>query len=155
MLRLLACAATFAAACVPAQALDVTFTGTVANTCSLALATPGLLAMSSDGQTLGSDQIGGAPATVNIISIGVNTITVDAPALTSSPAGYDPVGQTIEVGYAGTAALAGIVQSLTGISTDFIVGLLPLTSLLVDNRITNPNGFAQGSYETTTVVTCS
>jgi hypothetical protein len=139
----------------PARALDVTFSGTVANTCILSLSTPGLMALSLDGLTLGSDQVGGVPATVSIVSVGTNTITVDPPARTAAPAGYSASGESVEVSYSGVGGLSVVNQAYTSATSSFDVGLLAATELLVNNRIINPAGFAQGNYTTRTVVTCS
>lgn len=136
------------------HAADVTFTGIVLNTCTL-VATPGLLGLSSDGNTLGSEELGGLPAEVAIVSLGVNTVTVGAPTRTGEPSGYNPSGEVVSVAYQGLVALGGISQSYTTSTTNFSVGILPLTVVQVNNRIVNPNGFIQGTYETTTVVTCS
>jgi hypothetical protein len=137
-----------------AHAADVTFTGIVLNTCTL-VATPGLLGLSADGETLGSEELGGLAAEIAIVSLGVNTITVGAPTRTGSPVGYNATGEVISVAYQGLVALGSISQSYTTSTTDFDVGILPLTVVEIDNRIVNPNGFIQGTYETTTVVTCS
>lgn len=136
------------------QAADVTFTGIVLNTCTL-VATPGVLGLSSDGDTLGSEEVGGLSAEVAIVSLGINTVTVAAPSRTGSPVGYDATGEVVSVAYHGLVALGAISQSYTTSTTNFNVGILPLTVVEIDNRIVNSNGFTQGTYETTTVVTCS
>ena len=142
--------------CAPAGALDITFSGTVANTCTLAVSTPGILALSSDGTTLGSNQPGGLAAMVTVISIGSNTITVGAPSRTAQPSGYDGSGEQVEVAYSGVSGLSGIDQDWGTDSSSFTVGMLvSATALTVHNRITNTSGFAQGSYQTKTVLTCS
>jgi hypothetical protein len=152
-------AAALAAAAVisaPAKGLDVTFSGVVANTCSLALSTPGILALSSDGTKLGSDQIGGLGAIVLVVSIGSNTITVGTPAWTSQPSGYANSGEQMQVSYSGASGLSSINQGWGTTSTSFTVGMLvSATALTVHNRITNAAGFAQGTYQTKTVLTCS
>jgi hypothetical protein len=154
-MRTIALAAIFLAmAASNASPADVTFTGLVANTCTL-VATPGLLGLSSTGTVLGSQELGGVPAEVSVVSLGINTVTVAAPTVTGAPAAYNPSGQQVQVAYQGVDGLSGITQAYTSSATDFSVGLLPITVLLVNNRITNAGGFAQGAYETTTVVTCS
>jgi hypothetical protein len=154
-MRTIAVGAVFLAAssgiAVPA---DVTFTGLVANTCTL-VATPGLLGLSTDGTVLGSEELGGVPGEVSVVSLGVNTVTVGAPSRTGAPGGYNATGEQVEVSYQGVNGLSGISHAYTTASSNFAVGLLPITVLLVNNRITNANGFAQGTYQTTTVVTCS
>jgi hypothetical protein len=140
----------------PAQALDVDFNGTVTGVCSLALDTDGTLALSADGTILGSEETLGVPAAVLVLSIGSNTIDVAAPArISADPSGYDDTNETVEVSYGGLGGLAGVTQAYTEIATDFGVGNIALSVLLVNNRIVNPDGFAAGTYTTRTVVTCS
>jgi len=139
----------------PALATDVVFSGNIANTCTLAVATTGLLALSLDGKTIGSDQPGGISASLTIVSLGANTVTLAAPTRTSSPGAYVAAGEQIKVAYAGTGGLNLVNQAYTALGTNFSTGLLPLTALTINNEIVNTNGFAQGHYETTTVVTCS
>jgi hypothetical protein len=142
----------------PALAADVTFSGTVSGVCSLALSTPGTLALSTDGSKLGSQEPGGLPALVTILSIGSATVTVDPPTRTaqaSTPVPYVATGEVIEVAYQGLAGLSGVTQAYTTSQTSFGVNTLPLTVLQVHNRITNANGFPAGPYATRTVVTCS
>lgn len=135
-----------------ALAVDVTFTGIVADTCSLALATPGVLSLSGAGTVLATNQGGLAvPATVTIVSIGTNTVSLSAPQLLTYPAGYTPGSETLEIAYTGLASHP--LFSTTGL--DFVLGLLPLSNLLVDLKITNPAGFKQGIYTAKTVLTCS
>jgi hypothetical protein len=134
-----------------ALATDVVFTGLVANTCVLAVPTPGVMRLNDAGDVLGSDQLLGVPATVTIVSIGANTITLDEPELVSHPPGYSEANQTLKINYTGLANHP--LFSSTGL--DFVVGLLPISELFVNLRIENPDGFAQGSYTARTVLTCS
>lgn len=136
-------------------ATDVTFNGSLAASCTLALGTNGTLAMSADGQYLGSNEGSANAATVTIVSVGSNTINVSAPTLDSSPAGYDPTGQQLQVAYAGTGLLASVTSAWSTGPSSFPVGTIALSILDIDNRIYNPNGFAAGSYAMRTVVTCS
>ena len=82
-------------------------------------------------------------------------MTVGAPTRTGQSAGYVSGGQQVQVAYHGEGALSGVVQA-TYVSTPgtFAVGIMAETTLVIDNRIVNASGFAQGDYETTTVVTC-
>lgn len=140
----------------PAQALDVDFNGTITGICSLALDTDGTLAMSTDGTILGSEEALGIPAAVLILSIGTNTIDVAAPnRISADPAGYDDTNEAIEVSYDGLGGLAGVTQAYIDIDTNFNVGNIALSTLVVNNRIVNPDGFAAGTYTTRTVITCS
>lgn len=131
-------------------ATDVIFTGTVSDTCTLAVPTPGTLTLSSDGTILGSDQPLGLPATVTVLSLGSNTITLAAPTLTDSPGGYTPGSETVQMKYSGLAS-----HAYTSAQQTIALGLLPLTSLIVDMQVVNAAGFAQGTYKAKTVLTCS
>lgn len=135
-------------ACTPAAATDVEFSGTVSNTCGLTVSTAGTLGLAADGKTLGSAVGTGNAAVVGIVSIGVNTITVDAPLLTESPVTYDPGPQTLEVSYSGPAS-----QVYTAAQTNFEIGITT-EDLTIENRVRNTLGFDQGAYKTKTVVTC-
>lgn len=136
-------------------ATDVTFSGTVSNTCTLAVPTPGLLGLSADGKTLGSEETGGLAATVTIVSLGGNTITVAAPTLVTYPGAYTPGGETLSLKYQGQSGLSGVSQAYTSAQTSFGVGILPITNLVVDLKVVDNSGFAQGAYSAKTVLTCS
>ena len=153
MRRLSVTAILFAVSCAPASAapLDVTFTGLVVDTCTIAVATPGIMMLSSDGTILGSDQALGVPATVTVISIGSNHIALSPPVLETYPAGYVPGGETLEINTTGLASN----PVFTSLGIDFDVGLLSLSSLFVNMKVTDPAGFMQGTYTAKTVLTCS
>lgn len=139
-----------------AVALDVDFDGTVATVCSLSLNTNGTLALSDDGTELGSEEGGGSAASVLVLSIGSNSIDVDAPIRVSAdPAGYNSASEVLEVKYSGAGGLSAVSQDYTSADTDFAVSNIAVSLLTLHNRITNPNGFAAGNYTTRTVVTCS
>ena len=144
---------TFAAAlafCAPAcAATDVVFTGNVADTCTLAVPTAGTMTLSSDGKILGSDQALGVPATVTVISLGSNTVTLAAPTLTASPVGYGG-GGTVQMSYSGLAS-----HAYTTLQQTFSLGILPLTNLIINMQVINNAGFIQGTYTAKTVLTCS
>jgi hypothetical protein len=152
-MRVLRVAVLLAAASVPAAAapLDVTFTGLVVDTCTIAIATPGVMVLSGDGTILGSDQGLGIPATVTVLSIGTNTLSLSAPTLETHPGDYTPGGETVEMNYSGLASH----PLFSSLGLDFVVGLLPLSNLLVNLRVTDPGGFTQGTYTAKTVLTCS
>ena len=139
----------------PAAADNVTFSGSVLDSCSLQLSSAGTLAMSQDGTTLGSEEGSGQPAHLTILSTGSHTINVTAPSLVTSPAGYDPTSQSLEVAYQGATLLSGISQPYTSSPTSFPVATIALSTLTLNNRIVNAKGFAAGSYATQTVVTCN
>lgn len=139
----------------PAWAIDVTFTGIVLNTCTLAVPTPGIMTLSGDGKTLGSDQTLGVPAELTIVSLGANTITLAPPTLETYPAGYASGSETVQMSYNGVSGLSGVSHAYTSAQQTFSVGILPITSLFINNQVVNTAGFVQGTYTTKTVVTCS
>ena len=153
MRHLWGAAALLAASCAPAAAapLDVTFTGVVVDTCTIAVATPGVMMLSGDGTILGSTQALGIPATVTVISIGSNNIALSPPVLETYPGGYTPGGETVEMNTTGLASN----PVFTSLGIDFDIGLLSLTSLFVNMQVTDPAGFTQGTYTAKTVLTCS
>ena len=138
-----------------AVAANVNFSGTVLAACSILAATGGTLALSVDGATLASDNPGGVPGTVTILSIGNSTIDVAAPMRTGEAAGYNAAGEAIEVAYLGTGGLGIVSQAYTSSPTSFPISTIPASVLTVNNRIVNPNGFPAGNYSTQTVVTCA
>ncbi len=147
--------ATAILASTPALAVDVGFTGTVVNTCSVLAATDGLLALNIDGDILSSiGTVGGLPGTVTILSIGTNTIEVSAPQRTAAPVGYAAAGEEVEVAYFGLSGLSLINQPFTPSTTSFDPATIAASVLTVNTRIVNPNGFAAGNYATRTTVTC-
>lgn len=152
-MRILRVAAVLTAAfCLPAKAapLDVTFTGVVLDTCTVAVTTPGVMVLSTDGTILGSDQGIGVPATVTVLSIGTNTVELSEPTLETYPPEYTPGDETLQISTSGLAS-----NVFTSLGLDFVVGLLPITDLFVDLKMTNPDGFAQGIYTAKSVLTCS
>lgn len=127
-----------------------------AGICTLLISTPGLLGLSPDGYRLGSEESGGLPAILTVTSIGSSTVTVDAPSLTGYPAGYNPSGLSLEVAYQGSGLIGGVSQGYTTSQTNFVVpNLISAVALTVNNRAVTSTGFAAGSYQTRTVVTCS
>lgn len=142
-----------AAFCLPSEGapLDVTFTGLVVDTCTIAVATPGVMVLSTDGTILGSNQGLGVPATVTVLSIGTNTLSLSAPTLLTHPADYTPGDETLELNYTGLASH----PVFSSLGLNFVVGLLPISNLFVNLKMTDPGGFTQGTYTAKTVLTCS
>ena len=140
------------AATAPAcAATDVVFTGNVTDTCTLSIPTPGIMTLSADGLTLGSDQPLGLPATVTVLSLGSNTVTLAAPTLTAHPAGYTAGSETVEMSYSGLAS-----HAYTSAQQTIPLAILSIVTLLVVNlHVINAAGFAQGAYTAKTVLTCS
>ena len=123
--------------------------------CTILAATGGSLALAADGSSLASDNLGGLPGTVTILSIGNSTVEVAAPTRTGQPGDYNASGESLEVAYSGTSGLGLVNQAYTTSPTSFAVSTIPASVLTVNNRLTNPNGFPAGTYSTQTVVTCA
>ena len=137
-----------------ALAANVNFSGEVFAACTILASTGGTLALNTNGDSLASSNLGGLPGTVTILSIGNSQIDVAAPTRTGQGVDYDPSGEAVEVAYFGVGGLALVNQAYTPAATFFDTGTIPATIITVNNRITNPNGFAEGTYSTQTVVTC-
>ena len=139
-----------------AQAEDVLFSGTVVSTCSILAHSDGVLALSADGGSLTSELLsGGVPGTVTVLSIGSNSLNIDAPTRQSAPGAYVATGESIEVAYVGASGLSLVNQPFTDSATSIPVSTIVASVLTMDNRIVNPNGFPPGGYSTRTVVTCT
>ncbi|HEY6917098.1 MAG TPA: hypothetical protein VI381_05595 [Allosphingosinicella sp.] len=141
--------ASLAAQSSPALAENVTLSGTLLNSCLLSLSVPGVLAPSSDGTVLSSENSGGVAATLALVAIGgAPTVTFAAP----SPAGpiASTSGATTQIRY---TSLQGASQSYTSSASSRVGGAL-IDTFTVHGRIANSNGFAAGNYSVTTVVTC-
>lgn len=143
------------AGALPALAENVDFTGTVTAGCALSATTNGTLALNPAGDTLASNVGTGTPGSVTILSIGSNTLTVDAPTRTAQPVDYVATGEAIEVSYTGASGLSAINQGFTSSQTTQSLGTIAASILTIHNRITNANGFPAGTYSTRTVVTCA
>lgn len=128
-----------------------------ASACALALGTPGTLALSTDGTRFGSGE-GGVPATFTVVNLlqPAATVTVAAPTLVTSPGGFNSGAAQLQVAYSGAGGLSGVNQGYTSSQTSFgVPANLGLTVLTLNNRILSSSGFAPGTYQTRTVITCS
>jgi hypothetical protein len=127
-----------------------------AQVCTLTLATSGTLGLNTDGTVLGSEELGGVFGSVTIASVGANTVQIAAPTrISAPPAGYSSGSELVEVAYLGLGGLAVVNQPYTSATTNFGIGTIGASILQIHNRIYNPQGFAPGTYQTRTVVTCS
>lgn len=147
-LKLVIAAALLAAAPLPVAA------------CGLALGTGGVLTLSGDGKTLGSDQLLGVPSTFTVTNgllDGAATITVSAPTVSAYPPGFNIGGAQASIAYDGAGLLGSVHQGYTTSQSSFqIPGLLSLLVVMtINSRISSPTGFNQGTYNTKTTITCS
>jgi len=128
--------------------------------CTLNVTSSGTLRNSLDNTVLGSQVNGSTPATMTILLSLLEgpTITVSPPTVVQSPGGYNAGLETREVSYsaASLGLFPGASQAYTNSSTSFSTGVLGLVTLTMTlhNRLTNPSGFAPGTYTTRTLVTC-
>ncbi len=142
-----ALAGTIASTSTPAQAVNVTFLGTLVNLCVLTPAA-GTLALAPDGSRLGSSETGGLPATMTIVGTGSTpTLTIGAPSLTG------PSGTASAVTTLAYTSLSGANQAYTGSQTTSVANLIDTYTF--NARVTKSGGFPSGSYTVTSVVTCA
>lgn len=128
----------------------VTFSaGTLTSFCILTIDLDGTLALSSDGNELGTEQAGGVSALVTVSAVGSAVSVTYADPVLSAPAGDS--GSLAEFAYTSTGGASAAYSSTGSTSAE---GLL-LDVYTVDGRITNSNGFAAGDYSMTVDVSCS
>lgn len=149
-LNLALAAGLLVALCAPAQA----------GSCVLLPVLNGTLGLSGNYTTLGSQESGGSPATMTIATVGGATVTVSAPVLYDSPAGYVPSGDVVEVSYFGVGLLSGAVHGYTNQDTHFAAPtIITPVVLTINNRITTGSAFesttGKNPYRTRTTITCS
>ena len=73
-----------------AGATDVNLNALLITSCTLTLATPGVMTASPTGTVIGSEQSGGTPASMTIVSLGVlPTISFAAPSLSAQAGRLD------------------------------------------------------------------
>jgi hypothetical protein len=128
-----------------------------ARACAIALGTGGTLALSADGTRLGSGEggVAGTFTVVNLISPAA-TLTVSPPVLVTAPPGFDSGGAQLQAAYFGAGLLSTVSQDYTAAPSSFVVAAnLGLSVVTLNNRIVSATGFASGTYQTRTVITCS
>jgi hypothetical protein len=137
---------------IAAQAQTVVpFNGTIVASCILTVSTSGVLAMSTTGTEIGSEQIGGIAAVLGIVATGgAPTILFTAPSMSIRPAAY--VGTpTVSLKYvsAGGANQAYTTAASQYTSTNPLGDTVTLNAKAVDST-----GFRAGSYRLETTATC-
>lgn len=139
------------AAAVPAEAADVNLTANLTPSCVLTSGATGVMTADVTGTRLASVNNGGSAATLSVVAIGsLPTLSFSAPSLAVSPAGWSAT-PTLEIKY---SSLGGASQDFTSAASTATLGALN-DSFTVDGRVTSTTGFASGSYQLRTVVTCS
>lgn len=138
-----------AAIAAPAEAANVTFSGTVANLCVLTITTPGALALSSNGTALSSDEVGGVASVLAVAATGTNpTISLTAPQLTGPAASLS--GATKELSF---SSPGGGAQAWTAAGSTYTANRL-IDTMTIKARATNSAGFVTGSYAINATATC-
>ena len=150
--RLVAVGMLCALAAAPAAAVPVTMNGLVIPSCILTVSTGGALGVSTDsGRQLGSEEVGGIPATIAVVATGgTPTLTVSAPTMSQRPSAYtgSPV---VSVRY---TSVGGANHAYSSSSSSFVSGSALGDTLTINMKAADNNGFAAGSYQLQTNVTC-
>jgi hypothetical protein len=137
---------------VSAQAQTVVqFNGIVVPVCILTVNTSGVLAMSTAGTELGSEQTGGVAAVLGVVSTGgAPTLLFTAPTMSIKP-----------VTYAGTPALSLKYTSSGGANQAYTSAASQHTStnplgdtVTLNAKAIDSTGFTAGSYRLQTTATC-
>lgn len=126
--------------------------------CDIAVPTPGILALSSNGQSLSSSNPGGLATVIVISSLSIlssTTITISNTRLDQTPGGFNgPVGYAAS--YTAVWALGSASGSLTNNPSFTVPPVLNLAvTITLHNSVTTTTGFRQGNYTTKTSVTCT
>ena len=151
MYRSILFGAALSGAIVPASAdaTTVSFAGAVANLCVVTVTTPGVLAASSTGTTLSSEETGGINASLAVVATGTQpTITFSAPDLTGPTA--STAGASKQIAF---TSLGGANQGFVSSLTSYTLGRL-IDTFTVKGKVSNTSGFVTGSYVLSSTVTC-
>ena len=132
-----------------ANAVPVTLSGTIANSCVLTLSSSGVLVADAAGTTLRSDAgVGARGATMTVVALGAApTLTFSAPTA-SGPSGF--MADAIQFSYsiAGSGASRGFAASGATASSNLI------DTVTVHGQVQSAAGFPAGTYSETVNVTC-
>ena len=126
--------------------------------CSVGVSTPGTLALSSSDTHLLTSEAGTASLLIvtNLSGILGTTVTISNPRLDTWPGGFAAGSVTVEETYSANWALGSSSNSTFSASPrSFSVPLAAVVTLVLNNRVTAPGGFKQGSYSTKTTISCS
>lgn len=129
---------------------NVLFNGTIAATCTLTVTANGTMTVSTDLQSLSSQNAGGAPGTVTLDTTGGVTLSVDPVTSTTVPVS-DITATTWTPSYASSGA-HNIPQ--TGTSSNLTE---PGSSTVTVNLAGTKGGsdrFSAGAYQATVTVRC-
>ena len=137
---------------ISAQAQTVVpFNGIIIASCILTVTTSGVLAMSTSGTEIGSEQTGGIPAVLGVVATGgAPTLLFTAPIMSIKPVTY--VGTpTVSLKYSSTG---GANQAYTTAASQY-TSTNPLGDVVTLNaKAVDSSGFTAGSYRLQTTATC-
>jgi len=137
---------------IPAQAQTVVpFNGTIVASCILTVSTSGVLAMSTTGTEIGSEQVGGGAAVLGIVATGgAPTILFTAPSMSIKPTAY--VGTpVVSLKY---SSPGGANQPYTTAASQY-TSTNPLGDTVTLNaKAVDSTGFTAGGYRLQTTATC-
>lgn len=138
-----------------AQAVDLNFSGNLSTVCTLGVPVAGTLGLAMDGLTVGSQEPGGTAASVTIVTLGTNKVTVTPPVWVTTPGSYVPGAEVREVAYSGLSGVGQADQTYTASSTSFNLVTNPVATMVVNARTRNSAGFIAGNYQMKVTVTCA
>ena len=129
----------------------VPFNGTVVPSCILTVSTSGVLAMSTTGTELGSEQSGGNAAVLGITATGgAPTVLFTAPTMSIKPTTY--VGTpTVSLKYTSTG---GANQAYTTAASQYKSANALGDTVTLNAKAVDATGFTAGSYRLQTTATC-
>ena len=126
--------------------------------CDVSLSTPGVLKLSAGDSYVLTSEAGAASilTVTNLSGILGTTISISNPRLDTYPGGFAAGSAVVEETYSAAWLLGSSSNSTFSSATrSFPVGVGAVVTLTLNNRVTAPGGFRQGSYSTKTTIACS
>lgn len=135
-----------------AQTANMPFTAAVLSTCTIVIATPGVMAPNSDFTVLDSEESGGTSGVATVTTTdSAFSISVDAPTtfFDAPTGGNDNVAFAAKYSATGATSASDVVGTVTTLINPGV------TSMEVDVTATKSSGvFTQGAYAATATVRC-
>ena len=125
--------------------------------CDVSLSTPGVLKLSASDSHVLTSEAGTASILIvtNLSGILGTTISISNPRLDTYPGGFAAGSAVVEETYSAAWLLGSSSNSTFSSATrSFPVGIGAVVTLTLNNRVTAPGGFRQGSYSTKTTISC-
>ncbi len=132
---------------------DVPFNGSVTHTCTITVNSSGTLGVSTDFQSLDSEEVGGAAGTATIVATGNGfDISADAPTSFDTKPVADTTSNTFAANYATTGATSIGQTSGTNVN-DLNHGTTNVTVHMSADK-SGADVFEAGAYSATVVLRC-